>query len=152
MTFTIYYPPAAEHRKVPVLWYLSGLTCNDENFIQKSGAQRKASELGIALVAPDTSPRGLKVPGEDESWDFGVGAGFYLNATVPKWKSWRMYDYVVDELPSLLEASFGDKVKEVLDVFSRSCLQQLTSLLPKPCSWTQAGPRSWATRWVDMAP
>jgi hypothetical protein len=67
-----------------VIYYLSGLTCTDENFIQKAGAQRKASELGVALIAPDTSPRGLGVPGESDAWDFGVGAGFYLNATVRK--------------------------------------------------------------------
>ena len=111
MNFTIYVPPASEQGPVPVLFYLSGLTCTDENFIQKAGAQRKAAELGIALVAPDTSPRGLNVPGEADSWDFGVGAGFYLNATEDKWsKNWRMYDYVIDELPSLLKESFGDKV------------------------------------------
>jgi S-formylglutathione hydrolase len=76
MTFTVYFPPAAEaNRPAPIIYYLSGLTCNDENFITKAGAQRKAAELGVALVAPDTSPRGLNVPGEAESWDFGVGAG-----------------------------------------------------------------------------
>lgn len=112
MNFTIFFPPASEHSQVPVLFYLSGLTCTDENFIQKAGAQRRAAELGVALVAPDTSPRGLNVPGEADSWDFGVGAGFYLNATESKWsKNWRMYDYVVDELPGLLKESFGDKVR-----------------------------------------
>jgi hypothetical protein len=75
MTFTVYLPPAAEAGKVPVVYFLSGLTCNDENFTTKAGAQRKAAELGVALVAPDTSPRGLDVPGEADSWDFGVGAG-----------------------------------------------------------------------------
>ena len=111
MNFTIYFPPASEQGSVPVLYYLSGLTCTDENFIQKAGAQRKAAELGVALVAPDTSPRGLNVPGEADSWDFGVGAGFYLNATEGKWsKNWRMYDYIVEELPGLLKESFGDKV------------------------------------------
>lgn len=106
MKFTVYLPPGAKHGKVPVLYYLSGLTCTDENFIQKAGAQRKAAELGIALVAPDTSPRGLNVAGESESWDFGVGAGFYLNATVDKWKNWRMYDYIVDELPAVIKETF----------------------------------------------
>ncbi|KXZ51495.1 hypothetical protein GPECTOR_12g458 [Gonium pectorale] len=104
MTFTVYFPPAAESAKVPVLYYLSGLTCNDENFIQKSGAQRQAAARGLALVAPDTSPRGLGVEGEAESWDFGVGAGFYVNATQEKWRAWRMYDYVVEELPALLRS------------------------------------------------
>jgi S-formylglutathione hydrolase FrmB len=75
MTFTIYLPPAAEAGKVPIIYFLSGLTCTDDNFTTKAGAQRKAAELGVALVAPDTSPRGLGVEGEADSWDFGVGAG-----------------------------------------------------------------------------
>jgi S-formylglutathione hydrolase len=96
MNFTIYYPPqaAAAGARVPVVYYLSGLTCTDENVIIKSGVQRACAKHGIALIAPDTSPRGLGVEGEEESWDFGVGAGFYLNATVEKWKNWRMYDYI----------------------------------------------------------
>ncbi|CAA7405898.1 unnamed protein product [Spirodela intermedia] len=107
MTFTIYFPPTPQGSStVPVLYWLSGLTCTDENFIIKSGAQRSASREGIALVAPDTSPRGLNVEGEADSWDFGVGAGFYLNATQDKWKNWRMYDYVVKELPKLLSVNF----------------------------------------------
>lgn len=73
---------------------LAGLTCTDEIVIQKAGAQRSCAEHGIAFVAPDTSPRGLSVEGEADSWDFGVGAGFYINATVDKWKNWRMYDYI----------------------------------------------------------
>ena len=85
-----------------MLYYLSGLTCNDENVIQKSGCQRKAAQEGIAFVAPDTSPRGLNIEGEDDSWDFGSGAGFYLNATQPKWKQYRMYDYITKELPEVL--------------------------------------------------
>ena len=84
--------------------FLSGLTCTEDNFIHKAGALRSASRLGLAIVAPDTSPRGLNVPGEAERWQFGVGAGFYLNATVPKWKNWRMYDYVATELPALVTA------------------------------------------------
>ncbi|KAG2482418.1 hypothetical protein HYH03_018653 [Edaphochlamys debaryana] len=105
MTFTVYFPPAAASGKVPVLYFLSGLTCNDENFIIKSGAQRAAAARGVALVAPDTSPRGLGVEGEAESWDFGVGAGFYVNATQDKWKNWRMYEYVTEELPALLASA-----------------------------------------------
>ncbi|KAG6430115.1 hypothetical protein SASPL_108176 [Salvia splendens] len=89
-----------------VLYWLSGLTCNDENFIAKSGAQRVASAEGVALIAPDTSPRGLNIEGEADSWDFGVGAGFYLNATQEKWKNWQMYDYVVKELPAVLKENF----------------------------------------------
>lgn len=94
-------------QKVPagslqVVFYLSGLTCTDENFVQKAGAHRAASRLGLALISPDTSPRGLNVDGEADSYDFGVGAGFYLNATTEKWQNWRMYDYVTKELPALL--------------------------------------------------
>ncbi|KAK9907708.1 hypothetical protein WJX75_008553 [Coccomyxa subellipsoidea] len=103
MNFTVFYPPAAESLKVPVIYFLSGLTCTDENVMTKSGIQRKAAEEGVAIIAPDTSPRGLNIPGESVSWDFGVGAGFYLNATQPTWKNWRMYDYITKELPSVLQ-------------------------------------------------
>ncbi|XVF56190.1 hypothetical protein PTKIN_Ptkin06aG0098500 [Pterospermum kingtungense] len=107
MTFHIYFPPSpSPSHKFPILYWLSGLTCTDENFITKSGAQRAASAEGVALIAPDTSPRGLNVEGEADSWDFGVGAGFYLNSTQEKWKNWRMYDYVVKELPKLLSENF----------------------------------------------
>ncbi|KAK1278530.1 S-formylglutathione hydrolase [Acorus gramineus] len=105
MTFSIFFPPQSP-KPFPVLYWLSGLTCTDENFIIKSGAQRVAASEGIALVAPDTSPRGLNVEGEAESWDFGVGAGFYLNARQEKWKNWCMYDYVVVELPKVLSENF----------------------------------------------
>ncbi|CAN6586375.1 unnamed protein product [Malus baccata var. baccata] len=108
MTFHIYFPPSpSPSHRFPVLYWLSGLTCTDENFITKSGAQRVASSEGVALIAPDTSPRGLSIEGEADSWDFGVGAGFYLNATEEKWKNWRMYDYVVKELPQLLNDNFS---------------------------------------------
>lgn len=109
MTFAVYLPPQAEHgHRLPVLYWLSGLTCTDENFMQKAGAQRLAAELGLILVAPDTSPRGEQVPDDPEgAWDFGLGAGFYLNATQQPWaRHYRMYDYVVDELPVLVEAHF----------------------------------------------
>lgn len=102
MHFTVFEPPAAETEPVPIVYYLSGLTCTDENFMQKAGAQRPAALLGVALIAPDTSPRGLAIPGEDDSYDFGTGAGFYLNATQDPWKSYRMYDYIMTELPSVL--------------------------------------------------
>jgi S-formylglutathione hydrolase len=103
MVFAAYLPPAAEHGPVPALWWLSGLTCTDENFMQKAGAHRLAAELGIALICPDTSPRGTDLPGEDDSFDFGSGAGFYLNATREPWRRhYRMYDYVTEELPSLV--------------------------------------------------
>ncbi|MBV2131431.1 S-formylglutathione hydrolase [Pseudomonas sp. MAP12] len=109
MAFAVYLPPQAqEGAKLPVLYWLSGLTCTDENFMQKAGAQRLAAELGLVLVAPDTSPRGADVPGDpDGAWDFGHGAGFYLNATQEPWaQHYRMHDYVVHELPALVEASF----------------------------------------------
>lgn len=107
MTFAIYLPPQAETQKVPVLYWLSGLTCNDENFTQKAGAFRKAAELGLAIVCPDTSPRGTDYPNEHESYDFGSAAGFYVNATVePYSNTYHMYDYVVQELPHLIEANF----------------------------------------------
>ena len=102
MRFGVYLPPQAEAEKVPVLYWLSGLTCTDENFATKAGAQRIAAELGIAIVMPDTSPRGLDLPDEDDSYDFGSGAGFYLNATQSPWAGhYNMYDYVVNELPAL---------------------------------------------------
>ena len=107
MTFGLFVPAQAKHRRVPLLWYLSGLTCTDENFVQKAGAQRVAAELGIAIVAPDTSPRGEGVPGDpDGAWDFGIGAGFYVDATEAPWaKHYRMHEYVVNELPSVVEAA-----------------------------------------------
>ncbi|PMG74898.1 S-formylglutathione hydrolase [Shewanella sp. 10N.286.51.B7] len=108
MRFAIYLPPQAASQKVPVLYWLSGLTCTDENVMQKSGIQRVAAELGIAIVAPDTSPRGENVA-DDESaaYDFGLGAGFYLNATQAPFNThYQMYDYVVKELPTLIEQHF----------------------------------------------
>ena len=109
MSFSIYLPPqVAQGEKRPVLYWLSGLTCTDENFMQKAGAQRLAAELGLILVAPDTSPRGPDVPDDAEgAWDFGLGAGFYVNATQAPWSQhYHMYDYVVNELPALIEANF----------------------------------------------
>lgn len=104
MRLAVYLPPQAEHGPVPALYWLSGLTCSDENFMQKAGAQRIAAELGIALIAPDTSPRGDGVA-DDPAYDLGMGAGFYLNASEQPWAShYRMYDYVTRELPTLLEA------------------------------------------------
>lgn len=108
MTFSVYLPPQAETGLVPVVYWLSGLTCTDENFVTKAGAQRYAAEHGIALVAPDTSPRGEGVPDDPEgAYDFGQGAGFYVNATQEPWgRHYRMYDYVVAELPGMIEAEF----------------------------------------------
>ncbi|WP_434362246.1 S-formylglutathione hydrolase [Parasalinivibrio latis] len=107
MHFSVYLPDSAEFRELPVLYWLSGLTCTDENFMQKAGALRIASQLGIILVAPDTSPRGTDLPGEHDHWDFGSGAGFYINATRAPWrKHYNMYDYVVEELPSIISSRF----------------------------------------------
>ena len=107
MTFSVYLPPQAESGKVPAVYWLSGLTCTDDNFRTKAGAQRYAAELGLALVIPDTSPRGDDVPDAAERYDLGHGAGFYVNATRQPWsKHYQMYDYVVKELPALIEANF----------------------------------------------
>jgi S-formylglutathione hydrolase len=109
MVFAVYLPPQAEQgEELPVLYWLSGLTCTDENFMQKAGAHKLAAELGLIIVAPDTSPRGVDVPDDpDKAWDFGLGAGFYLNAAQQPWaRHYRMYDYVVQELPALIEANF----------------------------------------------
>ncbi|KAF0926825.1 hypothetical protein E2562_027416 [Oryza meyeriana var. granulata] len=119
MTFSLFIP-ASPASNLPVLYWLSGLTCNDENFITKAGAQRAAAAHGIALVAPDTSPRGLNIEGEADSWDFGVGAGFYLNATNEKWKNWRMYDYVVKELPKVLSDNFEQLNTSRASIFGHS--------------------------------
>ena len=106
MTISVYLPPQAAKGLVPVVWWLSGLTCTDDNFVQKAGAQRYAAEAGVAIVCPDTSPRGDGIPDDSEgAWDFGLGAGFYVNATRPPWSAnYRMCDYVVDELPRVLAA------------------------------------------------
>lgn len=108
MVFSLFLPPQAEQGAVSLVWWLSGLTCTDQNFVTKAGAQRMASELGLAIVAPDTSPRGEGVADDpDGAWDFGLGAGFYVNATqAPYNEHYRMYDYVQKELPGLLAGQF----------------------------------------------
>lgn len=106
MEFSVFLPPQAKLGKVPSVYWLSGLTCTDENFSSKSGAQRVAADLGIALIIPDTSPRGENVPDDpDGAYDFGLGAGFYVNATEAPWeKHYQMYDYITHELPDLVES------------------------------------------------
>ncbi|MCW8346110.1 S-formylglutathione hydrolase [Vibrio sp. ZSDZ65] len=109
MKFAVYLPPqASKENPVPVIYWLSGLTCSDENFMQKAGAFKVAAELGVAIVAPDTSPRGEGVADDAEgAYDLGLGAGFYLNATQAPWdKHYHMYSYIVDELPALIEQHF----------------------------------------------
>ena len=121
MRFSVFLPPqAAPDRPVPAVVYLAGLTCNEETFPTKAGAQRRAAELGLALVAPDTSPRGANVPGEADSWDFGVGAGFYLDATEAPWAAnWRMESYLIDELLPLLAGALPIDVSR-LGLFGHS--------------------------------
>lgn len=106
MRFSVFVPPQAQHSPVPVLWYLSGLTCTEENATVKAGFQRVAAELGLMVVCPDTSPRGEHVP-DVEEWDFAKGAGFYVNATEKPWADhYHMYDYIVGELPDLIRERF----------------------------------------------
>lgn len=107
MQFALYRPPQADNEPVPVLWFLSGLTCTEENFTVKAGAQRYAAEHGVMLVAPDTSPRGAGIDGEDDDYDFGTGAGFYLDAAQPPWRHhYRMDSYITSELQELVLSSF----------------------------------------------
>jgi len=105
MEFSVFVPPQAAEGPVPVLYWLSGLTCTAQNFTEKAGSQRLAAQHGILVVAPDTSPRGEGIRDAPDRWDLGTGAGFYVNATNPGWRDhYRMYDYVVDELPELVRA------------------------------------------------
>lgn len=116
MTFSVFLPPCAINEpgtRVPYLIYLSGLTCTDDNVMHKSGVQQYAAQHSIAVVCTDTSPRGLDIPGEDDSYDFGSGAGFYLNATKSPWERYRMEEYIVDELPRVLEST--NLLESVLD-------------------------------------
>ncbi len=120
MNFAVYLPPQAKSQSVPILYYLSGLTCTEENFITKAGALQHAAELGIMLVAPDTSPRNTGIPGEDDTWDLGSGAGFYVDATESPWRQhYQMYSYVTRELPSLICANFAVK-SEKQSIFGHS--------------------------------
>jgi S-formylglutathione hydrolase len=107
MRFSIYLPPQSQSRSVPVLYFLSGLTCTEENFMAKAGAQKYAAEYGLILVVPDTSPRNTGIAGENQDWDFGSGAGFYVDATEEPWRShFQMYSYVTKELPDLIHQNF----------------------------------------------
>jgi S-formylglutathione hydrolase len=108
MGFSVYLPPQAAQQPVPILYWLSGLTCTEENFISKAGAQRLAAEYGLMLVAPDTSPRNLGLAGENDRWDFGSGASFYVDATESPWANhYQMYSYVTEELPALIAENFS---------------------------------------------
>ncbi len=139
MRFAIFLPPQASNdNPVPVLYWLSGLTCSDENFMQKAGAQRLAAELGIAIVAPDTSPRGDGVADDPQgAYDLGLGAGFYLNATQPPWAAhYRMEDYVLQELPALIEALFPVSDKRAISGHSMGGHGALTLALKNPQRFT----------------
>ena len=135
MQFAVFLPPQAAHGKVPVVTFLSGLTCTEENFMVKSGAQRVAAELGIMLVSPDTSPRGESVADDaDGEYDFGLGAGFYCNATQEPWsKHYQMYDYVTKELQDLVFENFpGDASRHALTGHSMGGHGALTIGLRNP--------------------
>lgn len=107
MRFAVYLPPAATLGPVPTVWWLSGLTCTDENFMVKAGAQQHAARLGVALIAPDTSPRDTGTPGEDDDWDLGTGAGFYVDATAEPWAArYRMESWLTEELPAVVASAF----------------------------------------------
>jgi S-formylglutathione hydrolase len=120
MRLSVYVPPQAEKGPVPVLYYLAGLTCTEETFMVKAGAQRVAAELGLMLVAPDTSPRKARHPGDDASWDFGLGAGFYVDSTQEPWsQNYRMYSYVTKELPEIVQ-SLGSGRADRQGIFGHS--------------------------------
>ncbi|MFT6122106.1 MAG: S-formylglutathione hydrolase [Oleiphilaceae bacterium] len=157
MRFSIFLPPhASDKTKVPVLYWLSGLTCTDENFMQKSGAQRIAAELGVAIVAPDTSPRGEGVTDDkNQSYDLGLGAGFYVNATQAPWQQhYQMYDYILSELPGVIKANFpvnelcaisghsmGGHGALVIALRNPSCFKSVSAFSPisnpSNCPWGQ---------------
>ena len=146
MRFAIYLPPQAltndsdAHVKVPVLYWLSGLTCTDENFMQKAGALRMAAKMGIAIVAPDTSPRGDGVADDGQgAYDLGLGAGFYVNATQQPWSNhYRMYDYVVNELPELIESQFSVSNKRAISGHSMGGHGALMISLKNPDRYVSA--------------
>ena len=108
MNFSVFMPPQSKYSKVPALLYLAGLTCTEETFMTKAGALRLASDKGLALICPDTSPRGANIEGEDTDWDFGTGAGFYLDAIQSPWaENYRMYSYITKEFMKLVEGCFS---------------------------------------------
>jgi S-formylglutathione hydrolase len=120
MRFSVFVPPQAAERPLPVLFFLAGLTCTEETFMIKAGAQRLAAELGLILVAPDTSPRKARLAGDDASWDFGLGAGFYVDATQAPWsQNYRMYSYVTSELPAVVQ-SIASVRADRLGIFGHS--------------------------------
>lgn len=138
LRFGVFTPGELPEDGLPVLYWLSGLTCSEQNFITKAGAQRYAAEHGVILVAPDTSPRGDDVA-DDEGWDLGKGAGFYVNATQEPWsKHYRMYDYIVDELPALVEERFPTNGKRAISGHSMGGHGALMIALKNPGRYTSA--------------
>lgn len=137
MRFATFTPPQAAQGLVPVLWYLAGLTCTEETFMIKAGAQRLAADLGLMLVAPDTSPRGVPLPGDSDAWDFGVAAGFYVDATQAPWSAhYRMYSYVTEELPALIGAQFpADMTRQSIFGHSMGGHGALTLALRNPARY-----------------
>lgn len=151
MEFSVFLPPQAEQSKVPALYWLSGLTCSDENFSSKAGAQRVAAELGIALIIPDTSPRGESVADDEQgAYDLGLGAGFYVNATQAPWnKHYQMYDYVLKELPELLEAELPLSDKRAISGHSMGGHGALVLALRNPERFTSVSAFAPITNPVD---
>lgn len=134
MRFSVYKPPQAQTHRVPVLYYLAGLTCTEETFVIKAGAQRLAAELGMMLVAPDTSPRNTGIAGEAADWEFGAGAGFYLDATEAPWSGFfNMYTYVSRELPDIIAEHFpADEARQGIFGHSMGGHGALTIALKNP--------------------
>ncbi len=121
MEFSVYQPPQIADGPCPVVYFLSGLTCTPENFTAKSGGQRIAAELGLIIVCPDTSPRGAGYPGEEDHWDVGTGAGFYVDATTEPWRQrYNMYTYVTEELPDLIDRNFPTQGPDARSIFGHS--------------------------------
>ncbi|KAG0168894.1 hypothetical protein DFQ30_004207 [Apophysomyces sp. BC1015] len=142
MKFNVFLPRESDSAAVPAIYFLSGLTCTEDNFIHKSGALAEASKHGVALVAPDTSPRGVSIEGDDDSWDFGTGAGFYVDATEPKWAThYRMYSYIVHELPELVHSQLPIGGHGALTIFLKNPDQFKTASAfapichPTKCPW-----------------
>ena len=137
MRFSVFEPPGAAGGRLPTLYFLAGLTCTEETFMIKAGAQRLAAEHGLLLVAPDTSPRGASVPGEDDDWDFGTGAGFYVDAIQRPWSyNYRMATYITRELPMLIETNFPAR-PSARGIFGHSMGGHgaLVTALRDPSSW-----------------
>lgn len=136
MRFAVFLPTQASSQKLPVLYWLSGLTCTEQNFITKAGAQRYAAEHGVIIVAPDTSPRGADVA-DDDAYDLGQGAGFYVNATESPWaKHYQMYDYIAQELPAVIQANFPVNGKQAIAGHSMGGHGALTIALKNPSAYT----------------